>query len=110
MLDMMKSMASMSGDQEKPEPKEITITNTETDGDKATVTYKAEGADEEQTLDLVKEDGEWKVVFDKSSMGGGMNMNMDDNGDDNNMMEEDTTNMDDNNMMEGDSSDMDGDM
>lgn len=102
MLDMMQSMSSMAGDEEKPEPKKITITNTETEGDKATVTYTAEGSDEEQTLDLVKQDGEWKVVFDKSSMGG-MNMDQGEDEEDNNMMEEE-------NNMDEDTSNMDGDM
>lgn len=76
-LDMMSTMADPGEDAEKPEPKKVNITETETEGDNATVTYTIEGAEEEpQTLDLTKEEGEWKVVFDKSSLGGGMNMDM----------------------------------
>jgi hypothetical protein len=73
MLDMLAGFAGM-GDEEKPEPAPITITNEEIDGDKATVTYTSkneDGEETEDTIDLVKEEGEWKVKFDKSSLGGG---------------------------------------
>lgn len=74
MLDMLSGLASMGDDQEKPEAQEITIVKEEIDGDNATVTYTAkddEGNDVEETIDLVKVDGDWKVKFDKSSLGGG---------------------------------------
>lgn len=75
MLDMMGGLMNMGGEEmEKPEPQEITITNEEVDGDNATVTYTTkdeEGNDVEETIDLVKVDEEWKVKFDKSSLGGG---------------------------------------
>lgn len=83
MLDMMAGLMNMGGeDMEKPEPKAINITGEEVDGDNATVTYTTkddEGNDVEESIDLTKVEGEWKVKFDKSSMGGGdMDLSMDD--------------------------------
>ena len=103
MLDMMASMSAMGGDDaEKPEPKDITITDTQTEGDNATVMYTIEGEEEEQSLDLKKEEGEWKVVFDKSSMDMPMNMDEEEDMDDHDMDEHE-------HMMEGDTTMMEGD-
>ncbi len=67
MADLAEMGENLGG--EKPEPKEIVIGDVEENGDEATVHYTEDG--NEMTLDLVKEDGDWKVKFDK--MGGLMN-------------------------------------
>lgn len=59
-LDMM---ASMSGGEAKGEPAKIEVGDVKEDGDKATASYKENGAD--KTLDLVKENGEWKANWSK---------------------------------------------
>lgn len=61
-LDMM---ASMSGG-EKGEAAKIEIGEVKEEGDKATLNYKENGTD--KTLELVKENGEWKANWSK---GGG---------------------------------------
>lgn len=87
MLDMLSGIMAMSEEEmEKPEAREINVTNEEIDGDNATVTYTTkdeEGNDVEESIDLVKVDGAWKVKFDKGSMGmgdglGDMDMEEDD--------------------------------
>ncbi len=67
-LETMSKMAEMAAglSDEKPEPKEIVVGESEVDGDNAVVHYTEDGND--MTLDLVKEDGNWKAKFDK--MGG----------------------------------------
>jgi Domain of unknown function (DUF4878) len=64
-LDMM---ASMSGGEAKGEPAKIEIGEVKEEGDKATLSYKENGAD--KTLELVKEGSEWKANWSK---GGGSN-------------------------------------
>jgi len=68
MADMAEGLSD-----ETPEAKEIVVGESEEDGDNAVVHYTEDGSD--MTLDLVKEDGNWKVKFDKM---GGMMDDMDD--------------------------------
>jgi len=65
-LDMIAGMAGMMGEQEAP--KGFKITNETIDGDKATVTYRSEGKDADETVNLVKEDGKWLVNMSKEDM------------------------------------------
>ncbi|MEI8204307.1 MAG: hypothetical protein WCH34_14890 [Bacteroidota bacterium] len=82
MLDMMKSMTTMGGDEAKKQMEEakkaeIKIENMKCDvkEDKALCTFKATvtGKDsKEEKLDLIKKDGKWLVDMKKEdSMGGG---------------------------------------
>ncbi|MCX6292326.1 MAG: DUF4878 domain-containing protein [Bacteroidetes bacterium] len=70
LLDMMSSLTKMMPDSAKKEVK-TEITAEKVDGDKATVTYKEAGKDGDQTLNLVKVDGKWKVAMSKDGMNGG---------------------------------------
>lgn len=65
-LDMIAGMAGMMGEQEAPQG--FKITNETIDGDKATVTYRTEGKDADETVNLVKEDGKWLVNMSKEDM------------------------------------------
>ncbi len=68
LLDMMAGFAQMAPEKkDKPETK-FEITNEVIDGDNATVTYKEEGKDEEQTIKLAKVDGKWLVAISKDDM------------------------------------------
>jgi len=69
LLDMMSGFANMIPDSARQE-KSFEIKNEKIDGDKATVTYVQSGEVGEQTLDLVKIDGKWKVAMSKDSMNG----------------------------------------
>ena len=70
--DAMKQMREEAKAQAKKDAKftagKVTIT-----GDKAKVTVKGkignEAKDEDETLDMVKEDGQWKIAIDKEGMG-----------------------------------------
>jgi len=75
LLDMVASFAAMSD--EKPEATAFEILDVTEDGDKATVTYKNEGAEEAETLTLVKQDGKWLVDFNKEDMNKEDEMGMD---------------------------------
>ena len=61
-LDMMAA----SAEAKKANPDKIEIGEVKEEGDKATLSYKENGTD--KTLDLVKENGEWKAAWSK---GGG---------------------------------------
>ena len=69
LLDMMSGFAQMIPDSAREE-KKVEIKDEIIDGDKATVTYTQSGEPGEQTLDLVKIDGKWKVAMSKDSMNG----------------------------------------
>lgn len=69
LLDMMSGFAKMMPDSAKKE-KSFEIKNEKVDGNKATVTYTESGEEGEQTLNLVKVDGKWKVAMSKDSMNG----------------------------------------
>lgn len=69
LLDMMSGFAKMIPDSAREE-KSFEIKDEKIDGDKATVTYVQSGEVGEQTLDLVKIDGKWKVAMSKDSMNG----------------------------------------
>jgi hypothetical protein len=81
-LDMIAGMAGMMGEQEGP--KSVTIKSETIDGDKATVTYRSEGKEEDETLNLLKEDGKWLAHMSKEDMakedGGDMDMDFGDEG------------------------------
>ena len=69
LLDMISGFAKMSPDSANEE-KSFDIKTEKIDGDKATVTYVQSGEVSEQTLDLIKIDGKWKVAMTKDSMNG----------------------------------------
>jgi hypothetical protein len=64
-LDMMAGTA----EEKKAKPDKIELGEIKENGDKATLAYKENGVD--KTLDLVKEDGQWKAAWSKTP-GGGM--------------------------------------
>ena len=59
-LDMMEKMG---GGETTGSKDDIKVGEVKEEGDKATLMYTEKGA--EKTLDLVKEDGEWKVKYSK---------------------------------------------
>lgn len=65
-LDMIASFAGMA--QEKPEATDFIILDVKEDGDKATVTYRNDGADEDESIQLVHQDGQWLVDMNKEEM------------------------------------------
>ena len=69
LLDMMSGFSKMIPDSAREE-KSFEIKDELIDGDKATVTYIQAGEPGEQSLDLVKIDGKWKVAMSKDSMNG----------------------------------------
>lgn len=77
MLDMMESAMKMAKDDAKDndkfDPKSMEIGEPKIDGDKATVPVKEIKSGESLNYILKKENGSWKVAFDKASM---MNMGM----------------------------------
>lgn len=62
MLDLMAGMASMMP---KNENASFKISGETIEGDKATVTYRTDGKDADETLTLVKQDGKWLVDMAK---------------------------------------------
>src|SRR3569832_232618 len=68
MLDMMSGFAKMMPDSAKQTEIKFKILNSTEDGDKATVTYKEEGKDAEQSVPLLKIKGNWKVSIGKDVM------------------------------------------
>ena len=67
MLDLMSGMASMMPKNENPGFK---ISGETIDGEKATVTYRNDGKDADETLSLVKQDGKWLVDMAKEEGAG----------------------------------------
>ncbi len=71
MLDMLGGFAKMMPDSAKKDVK-TKITSEKIEGDKATYTYKEVGKDSgEQTIHLVKVDGNWKVAMSKDDLNSG---------------------------------------
>jgi hypothetical protein len=70
------SLEMMAGtsDAKKANPDKIEVGEVKEEGDKATLSYKENGAD--KTLNLVKEDGAWKAAWTK----GGSDTGLDDLG------------------------------
>jgi hypothetical protein len=68
MLDMMSGFAKMMPDSAKRTEIKFKIINSTEDGDKATVTYKEDGTEREQSVPLVKINGDWKVNIGKDIM------------------------------------------
>lgn len=63
LLDMMAGMSDMADEDATAEETEIVMGECTVDGDNATCNYTADGA--EESIDLVKQDGEWKVDMKK---------------------------------------------
>ncbi len=72
MLDMLSGFSKMMPDSAKKESK-AEIISEKIEGDKATVIYKDEGKSEEQVLNLIKIDNQWKVAMSKDNMNGNNN-------------------------------------
>ncbi|HRD53773.1 MAG TPA: DUF4878 domain-containing protein [Flavobacteriales bacterium] len=62
MLDLLSGMAAMMPKTDNVSSK---ITGETIDGDKATVTYRTDGKDADETLTLIKQDGKWLVDMAK---------------------------------------------
>ena len=76
MLDMMEMGMKMGGDKKddgKYDKTKMEFGDAKIEGDKATVAVKEKTTGETTNFTLKKEDGAWKVAFDKASM---MNMGM----------------------------------
>ena len=71
MLDMFSSLTKMMPDSAKKKDVKTEVTSEKIDGDKAVVTYTEDGKPGDQTLNLAKVDGQWKVVMSKDNMNGG---------------------------------------
>lgn len=71
LIGMMESMVAGKKDEMKKLDAKVEIISSEVTDDKATVKYKTtstkEPAGTEQTLNLVKVDGKWKVTIDKEN-------------------------------------------
>lgn len=71
-LEMLKSFTGMMTQEQLDQSKkkisasDITIVSSKTDGDAATVVYKVKGEDKENTLDMKKVGGQWKVNYSKN--------------------------------------------
>lgn len=65
LLDMVDGLAGMMP---KEDPKGFVIKEEKIEGDKATVTYRSNGKEADETLNLVKEDGKWLVNMSKEDM------------------------------------------
>jgi hypothetical protein len=63
-------MAATTLEAKKTTPDKIEIGTIKEDGDKATLSYKENGAD--KTLELMKEGGEWKAAWSKGAGDSGM--------------------------------------
>lgn len=76
MLDLieMGMKGNENKEMEKYDKSKMEIGDAKIDGDKATVPVKEKGSDETTNFTLKKENGAWKVAFDKASM---MQMGMD---------------------------------
>lgn len=72
LIGMMESMVAGKKDEMKNADAKVEIISSEIKDDKATVKYKTTGGKEaattEQSLQLVKVDGKWKVTIDKENM------------------------------------------
>jgi hypothetical protein len=74
MLDMLKSFIDMMPDSMKnARDLKTEITSEKVEGNKAVYTYKEEGKDGEQVLNLVKVNDKWKVSMSKDNMNGSSN-------------------------------------
>jgi hypothetical protein len=76
MLDMMAPMMKMMGDAAKQESG-FKILNEAIEGEKATVTYRSEGKDADETLNLIQKDGKWLVDMAKEDGAGDTNGDID---------------------------------
>jgi len=70
MLDLIEMSSKAEGSKafDKYDKSKMEFGEVKIDGDKATVTVKETGTNESVNWPLKKEDGSWKVAFDKSSM------------------------------------------
>ena len=63
---MVAGMAGMMGEQ--PPAPAYTIAGETIDGDTATVSYRSEGKEADESIKLVKEDGKWLVSVSKEDL------------------------------------------
>ena len=71
MIDMMEmgmNMGKDSKDNDKFNKDKMEFGEPKIEGDKATVSVKEKGTEDTQNFILKKEDGSWKVAFDKASI------------------------------------------
>ncbi len=71
MIDMMEmgmNMSKDSKDNDKFNKDKMEFGEPKIEGDKATVSVKEKGTEDTQNFILKKEDGSWKVAFDKASI------------------------------------------
>lgn len=66
MLDMLAGFASQMGEQEPAKP--FKITGETIDGDKATVSFRSEGDELDERINLIKVDGKWLVNVSKEDL------------------------------------------
>lgn len=64
LLDLVSTFSALGGDNINPDFK-FKLVNDSVEGNRAWVTFIDESTDDEQTLELVKIDGDWKVNIDK---------------------------------------------
>lgn len=76
LLDMMSGFSKLMPDSARQE-RSFEMKEEKINGDKATVTYTASGEEGEQSLNLIKIDGKWKVAMSKDSMNDGESSSMD---------------------------------
>src|SRR6185503_13683982 len=67
LLDMMSGFTKMMPDSARKEEK-YEMLDEKIEGEKATVTYRAEGREDPEKLDLIKVNGKWKVAMSKDSL------------------------------------------
>jgi hypothetical protein len=64
----MSGFAKMIPDSSKKKDRKFEIIGERIDGEKATVIYKEDGKDDEQSIPLIKVNGLWKVAMSKDNM------------------------------------------
>ncbi|MDU1890237.1 MAG: DUF4878 domain-containing protein [Dysgonomonas sp.] len=65
MLDLVSTLSSFGGNNINPDFK-FELVKDSIEGNRAWVTFVDKSTDDEQTLELVKIDGDWKVNMDKA--------------------------------------------
>ena len=75
MLETMMKMAPDSAKDKKFDKSNLQYGDVKIDGDKAIIPVKNKDSNETTNYTLRKQDGNWKVAFDKSSLGGDKSKN-----------------------------------
>ncbi len=68
--EAIESLKTFAADQVKG--KKYTVIKEDIQGENATVTYKQEGKEGEKTMQLMKVEGNWKIMFDKNEFTGSL--------------------------------------